>query len=46
MNADQIAYQLHRIDPLREPYGLPLQEVYGYSARNYFQAILITAAII
>jgi hypothetical protein len=31
---------------LREPYGLPPLQVYGYSAQGLFQAILITAAII
>ena len=34
MNADQIAYQLHSIDPLREPYGLQPLQVYGYSAQG------------
>ena len=46
MNADQIAYQLHSIDPLREPYGLQPLQVYGYFAQGLFRAILITEATI
>ena len=30
----------------REPYGLQLLRVYGYSVQGLFRAILITAAII